>query len=268
MLERIVSPRQVVIYVSPLLREIGVPHAFSTRIGGVSPAPFDSLNLGNPSGCEIRDTGERIRENYRRLQDAAGCADRKLAYLHQVHGGTVVRLRARIPHDDDAKGDALVTDDPSSALSVRIADCVPVLLSSDDGNLVAAVHAGWRGVVAGVVASAIAEMNRTRDVPSDRITAGIGPCIGCDAFEVGPEVLDEFVRVFGPGAPVHRRDDGKGNVDLREAVRRQLIWAGVSGNRIDSTDRCTFRDSEDFYSHRRDRGITGRMAAIIATAST
>lgn len=267
MLERVVSPQQVAIYVSPLLRRIGVSHAFSTRIGGVSPSPFDSLNLGNPSGCEIRDTGERIRENYRRLQDAAGCDGRALVYLHQVHGATVVRVRAGIFHDNDQKGDALVTDDSSRALSIRVADCVPVLLTGDDGRLVAAVHAGWRGVVAGAVPRAIAAMNAVSDLPAHRITAAIGPSIGFEAFEVGSEVLDEFARVFATDAPLRRREDGKGLVDLREALRRQLISAGVPVQQIDTTDRCTYQDREEFYSHRRDRGITGRMAAVIATVS-
>jgi YfiH family protein len=134
--------------------------------------------------------------------------------------------------------------------------------------MVAAVHAGWRGVIAGVVINAIGEMNRIRDVPADRIIAAIGPSIGCEAFEVGAEVLDEFVGVFGPDAPIRRDADGKGRVDLREAIYRQLISAGVLPERIDTTDRCTFRDSREFYSHRRDQGVTGRMAAVIATAIT
>ena len=95
------------------------------------------------------------------------------------------------------------------------------------------------------------------------VIAAIGPCIGFDAFEVGPEVVDEFVARFGPAAPVRTRKDGKGHVDLREAVRRQLVDAGVSPDRIDTTDRCTFRDDGEFFSHRRDNGVTGRMAAVI-----
>jgi YfiH family protein len=268
MLQRVVSPSQVVTYVSPLLQQVGVPHAFSTRIGGGSPPPFDSLNLGNPNGCKIQDARERIRENYVRLLDAAGCADRPLTYLHQVHGGTVVRLRAGVFHDNDSKGDALISDDPSRSLSVRVADCVPILLSSEDGRIVAAVHAGWRGVIAGVAVNAIGEMNRIQDVPADRIIAAIGPSIGFDAFEVGAEVLDEFARVFGPAAPTRRNADGKGRVDLRDAIHRQFIAGGVLPERIDTTDRCTFRDSREFYSHRRDQGVTGRMAAIIATATS
>ena len=98
-----------------------------------------------------------------------------------------------------------------------------------------------------------------------RCAAAVGPCIGFDAFEVGREVLAVFRAAFGPEAPVRARPDGKGHVDLREAVRRQLVAAGVPEDRVDTTDRCTVRDVEEFFSHRRDNGVTGRLAAIIAT---
>ena len=264
MLQRTISPTGVVTYISPLLQRLGVPHAFSTRLGGISRKPFDSMNLGNPNGCEIQDLRDNIRRNYRLLQEAAGFADRELLYLHQVHGSHVVRVARERPHDNNLKGDALVSDDPSRVLSVRIADCVPVLLSSDDGKLVAAVHAGWRGVIAGVVLAGLEEMNRSSDVPAERIVAAIGPSISIAAFEVGAEVIAEFEKCFGPAGPFRRRPDGKGNVDLRESLFRQLRAAGVPENEIDTTDRCTFSHAEEFFSHRRDKGITGRMAAIIA----
>jgi YfiH family protein len=263
MLQRRTAPNGVVYYASPRLESLGVPHAFSTRLGGISPAPFDSLNLGNPNGCDIQDDYDRVWQNYRLLQAAAGCAaDAELCHVHQVHGATVVAACAGGPFDNSRKADAIVGSDRARVLSVRVADCVPVLLSSDDGCTVAAVHAGWRGVIAGVVAAALAKMG----CDADDVVAAIGPCIGPDAFEVGPEVLDEFTRAFGDAAPVRRRDGGKGTVDLREAVRLQLVDAGVGAARIDVSDRCSYRDADEFFSHRRDRGITGRMAAIIAPA--
>src|SRR5689334_14541671 len=113
MLQRQVSADGVVFYVSPLLRSIGVPHAFSTRLGGISRRPFDSMNLGNPSGCEIQDDYENVWANYRRLQEAAGCGGRELCRVHQVHGPAVMRVRRGEPFDCGAKADALVaTDDP------------------------------------------------------------------------------------------------------------------------------------------------------------
>ncbi|HEY8750597.1 MAG TPA: peptidoglycan editing factor PgeF [Tepidisphaeraceae bacterium] len=267
MLERHTSIDGVVTYRSRLLTEIGTPHAFSTRLGGLSVKPFDSMNLGNPNGCDIQDLTERIRKNYRILLRATGLGERDWMHLHQVHGARVVRVERGKPHDNSQKADVLVGDDPNRVLSVRVADCVPVLLASDDGKLAAAVHAGWRGVIDGAAVAAMEEMNRWRDVPSSRIVAAIGPSIGFDAFDVGPEVLDEFSRVFGNNAPIRRCEDGKGYVDLREALRRQLLVAGVPEGQIDLSDRCTHTHADEFFSHRRDKGVTGRMAAVIAPIS-
>jgi YfiH family protein len=264
MLERHVSTDGVVTYRSRLLSALGTPHAFSTRLGGLSPKPFDSMNLGNPTGCDLRDLTERIRQNYRILLRATGLGGRDWMHLHQVHGARVVRVERGRQHDNSQQADVLVGDDPARVLSVRIADCVPILLASDDGRLVSAVHAGWRGVVGGAVIAALEEMNRWRDVPASRVVAAIGPSIGFDAFEVGPGVLGEFSREFGSDAPIRKRDDGKGHVNLREAMRLQLLTAGMPEEHIDVTDRCTHTHADEFFSHRRDRGITGRMAAIIA----
>ena len=246
------------IYVSPLLERVGVPHAFSTRVGGVSNPPFDSLNLGNPSGTETQDEWGSIHENYRRLQAAIGCDDRNRAWVHQVHGGEVLSCDGSF--ESGAKADAMVTDDPKRLLSVRVADCVPILLATEDGRRVVAVHAGWRGVIAAIVPKAAEMLNegQTRNV-----IAAIGPCISMDAFEVGPEVLGEFRRVFGDLAPATSASNGKGHVDLRAAVRMQLLRAGIVEQNIDTTDRCTARDADEFFSHRRDKGVTGRMAAVI-----
>jgi hypothetical protein len=264
MLYRKTSPTGVTFYASPLLERVGVPHAFSTRLGGISRAPFDSLNLGNPNGCAVQDAYEHVWENYRILQAAAGCAGGELCHVHQVHGAAVVRAEAGKPFDTSGKADAIVTADPARVVAVRVADCAPVLLASDNGRAVAAVHAGWRGVIAGVLITALQEMRGVADISPARCVAAIGPCIGPEAFEVGPEVLAEFVRVFGDRAPVRRRQDGKGTVDLRAALRLQLLAAGVPDKSIETTDRCTRRDADEFFSHRRENGVTGRMAAIIA----
>lgn len=264
MLERETSPAGVVTYFSPLLRAIGVRHAFSTRIGGTSPKPFDSLNLGNPNGCDIQDLSERIRHNYALLLAATGLSEKSHAYLHQVHGARVVHVRPGRPHNNDEKGDALVSDDPARVLSVRVADCVPVLLGTEDGRMVAAVHAGWRGVIAGVVLEAVRQMRAICSTGAQEILAAIGPSISYDNFEVGAEVLEEFSRVFGPRAAIRQEANAKGRVDLRESLRRQLLTAGIAECNIDLTDRCTYRDADEFFSHRRDKGISGRMAAVIS----
>ena len=272
MLQRETSPSGVVFYFSPLLRNAGVPHAFSTRLGGISRPPFDSMNLGNPNGCDVQDDYANVWANYGRIQSAAGCGGRELCRVHQVHGPLVARARVGQPFDASTRADAIVGDDPARVLSVRVADCVPVLLATGDGRAVAAVHAGWRGVIAGVVPAAVRELLALPRGPRDGaegsdgppLLAAVGPCIGGEAFEVGPEVLSEFRRAFGADAPVADREDGKGRVDLRQAVRLQLRAAGIGDDRIDATDRCTWRDADEFFSHRRDNGVTGRMAAIIS----
>ena len=148
-------------------------------------------------------------------------------------------------------------------IAIRVADCVPILLAADDGRLVAAVHAGWRGVVAKVVTETVKHMRTRFGATPDRLVAAIGPCIGEPAFEVGREVVEAFEHLFGADAPARMLPDGKGRVDLRAAVKLQLLRCGLPSDRIDVTDRCTFRDADEFFSHRRERGVTGRMAAII-----
>jgi hypothetical protein len=147
-----------------------------------------------------------------------------------------------------------------------VADCVPILSARRDGKLVAAVHAGWRGVVGGIVSAAIEEMRRWEHgkMGGSEFSAAIGPCIGPDAFEVGPNVLAEFRRAFGERAPLREAGGGKGFVDLPQAVQMQLLDTGLAADQIDLCDRCTFRDREEFFSHRREDGLTGRMAAVIS----
>lgn len=263
MLERRKGDHGLCYYSSAKLEEIGVRHAFSTRIGGISPPPFDSLNLGNPNGCEIQDDYDRIWKNYARLTSSIGCPPHPPLRVHQVHGAAVACVAADKDFDSSCKADALVSEDTLRPISVRTADCVPVLLSSGDGRIVAAVHAGWRGIVAGVVDAAIRQMIHRRAIPAE-IIAAIGPCIGGDAFEVGNDVAESFEKIFGACSVISRSSSEKSRVDLRLAARMQLLSAGVREENIDTTDRCTVTHVDEFFSHRRDRGVTGRMAALIA----
>jgi YfiH family protein len=258
----------VVAYCSEKLQAAGVRHAFSTRLGGISPKPFDSLNLGNPSGAAMQDSYDRIWANYARLLAAIGCPSEPPLRVHQVHSDGVVDVAAGDAFDCSATADAIISDDPARVISVRVADCVPVLLASTDGKIVAAIHAGWRGVVAGVVPVALARLVARGKLGSGKdVIAAIGPCISQSAFEVGPEVVEEFRNLFGDDALVRQRADGKGHIDLRRAIQIQLAKAGVSADQVDVGDRCTFRDADEFYSHRRDHGVTGRMAAVIAPSA-
>ncbi len=249
----------------------GIPAAFSTRQGGVSAPPFDSLNFGNPGDLPphiARDPAQNIHANFQRVADALGCAQRSIVQVHQVHGATVHIHSSAEPQTwertragADPKADAIVTADPGVLLAIRVADCTPVFLATLDGKLVAAIHAGWRGVISGVAPAAIAAM---RQLGAGEILAAIGPCIGPDQFEVGPEVLAEFRGAFGAAAPVRDRAGGKGDVDLQRALELQLRESGVSD--IETCRACTASDAR-FFSHRRDKGITGRMIGIIGCPS-
>lgn len=248
-----------------MLGEIGAAHGFSTRVGGVSAAPFESLNLGNPSDLppERRDPAANIRENLRRLLALLGRSGAEVVQVHQVHGPGVLTVRAGRPvhaGTRDTKADAIVTDDPLRVLCVRVADCAPVLLASEDRRIVAAVHAGWRGVIAGVVPRAVEAM---QTLGAAGIHAAVGPCIGPDHFKVGPEVASEFARVFGDGRflrPAAR--PGRTIADLKGAILAQLRQAGVT--RAQALPHCTYAEAGLFYSHRRDAGLTGRMCGLIA----
>lgn len=265
MLHRRISAQGVVYYASERFERLGVRHAFSTRIGGVSPPPFDSLNLGNPNGCDVQDDYERIWKNYERLAAGIGCGPEKPLRVHQVHGAEVATVERLREFNTDCRADALVSGDCGRMISIRTADCVPVLLCSQDGRMVAAVHAGWRGIVAGVIPAAVRRMMEMCGGKSaEGFSAAIGPCIGFEAFEVGEEVVTEFEKVFGKNAPIARTDEKKGKADLRRAAQMQLIACGLRLDHVDSTDRCTVTHREEFFSHRRERGITGRMAAVIA----
>lgn len=244
MLERFQDPDGFVGYRSSSLAELGVPHLFTTRLGG---------------GRRDFDLGELDGAGYQRLFGAAHAGEAALVRCHQVHGAQVLVVGPGALPDGRAQADALVSERADALLCIHVADCVPILLAARGGARVAAVHAGWRGVVAGVVARTLELLGGADTV------AAIGPCISAPAFEVGPEVSDAFTRI-GLAHTLVPHPGARAHIDLRAAVEHQLHAGGV--RRIDSTERCTYRDSEEFFSYRRDvthggRGRTGRLGALI-----
>jgi len=275
MLERVTSPAGVVYYRSTLLAATGVVHAFSTRIGGVSTGPYASLNLGNPTGAQPPDDLANIQQNYQRFTSALDAAAMHRAWVQQVHSSRVqliewegeteyaetLEAEIRDRFHGQTEADALVTTVPNVLLTVRVADCVPILLASEDGQWVAAVHAGWRGIVAGIIGKAIRALGEAGVLPAQLIAA-IGPAISCPHFEVGPEVAVAFTRAGLSGAVYDAAEPGgKPHLDLPCAVQFQLSSAGVPV--IDTAPLCTFARADEFFSHRRDHGVTGRLAAVI-----
>lgn len=263
MLERVVHETGVVFYRDPRLTALGVRHGFSTRLGGYSSGPLASLNLGNPSGVPADagfepDPPERLAANFRRLAQAAGVPSVGCT-VRQVHGAGVATLRRGAVWAEGREADAIVTDDPDRTVVIRTADCAAVLLASADGRLIGVAHAGWRGVVAGVVPATAARM---AELGRPAVWASIFPAISADAFEVGPEVVAAFKSAGLPAWEVH--GTGRGRADVPGAVAVQLARLGVPRERCTLSGLCTFALADEFFSHRRDRGVTGRMALVAA----
>ncbi len=223
----------------------------STRIGGVSQPPYDSFNLG----AHCADDARAVAANRRRLDAALPHAPR---WLRQVHGTTVVLADAL---HDEVHADASVSRTPGTVCAVLVADCLPVLLCSRQGDEVAAAHAGWRGLASGVLESTLAAMR----TPAEQLIAWLGPCIGPQAFQVGPEVRAAYVDRHPDDATAFRPDDGDRYLcDLAALARARLSRLGVPS--IHGGHWCTVADPHRFYSYRRD-GSCGRMAALIWIAA-
>jgi YfiH family protein len=222
--------------------------AFSTRAGGVSPPPFDSLNLSEGVGDDPR----AVRENRRRLLEALGHDADRVAYATQVHGAHVL-----LPGGPGlaGNGDALVARAAGLGIVVGTADCLGLLAWDRSGRGVAAVHAGWRGIVAGVVERTLESLSQHGIAPSE-LELALGPRIGPCCFEVGPDVATRLKDAVLTGP------NGRTTVDLAQAVRRRLEAGGVSPEAVRSLDECTSCGTGSWYSHRRDRGRTGRLWAI------
>ena len=228
------------------------PHGFTTRAGGVSPPPWDGLNLGDRVG----DDPAAVAENWRRLAARTGLA---FARVRQVHGVRVV-----VAAGEDAlpavEADAIVSRRPGLAACVSVADCVPVLLGDPVSGGVAAVHAGWRGTLAGAAAAAVRALSRETGTAPARLLAAIGPSIGPCCYEVSPELAGQFEASLGAG--VVRGGAGRPRLDLWAANEAALRGAGLRA--VEILGRCTACERERFFSHRRDGGRTGRMAAFAA----
>jgi polyphenol oxidase len=248
----------------PYLPATGLPPEvgglMSSRRGGVSRAPFDSMNL-RPAGlrADAVDDPASIHENQRRF--ASWLEGAAPVFLDQVHGNTVVRLgRADLARGQPAaQADASVTTERGVACTVLVADCLPVLMAAPGGRGVAAAHAGWRGLAGGVVEAALAALCDAADCRADEVSAWLGACIGPGAFEVGDDVRQAF---GDEGSPAFRPSlvAGKWLADLPELARQRLEHAGV--RRVAGGQWCTHSEPARFFSFRRDR-LTGRHAAAV-----
>jgi YfiH family protein len=220
---------------------------FSTRAGGVSQGPYESLNLG----VMTDDDDDRVAENRARLARAAGLAPEQVAMGWQVHGVDLCEWNAAPdgggyarPGTELARADGHATGRRDVALLVLVADCLPVALVSP--TRVAMLHCGWRGLAGGIVERALATFD---DMPAAAIGPGIGPC----HYEVGPEVLEAFGDLDGVAS-------GR-MLDLKAVAAAKLRAGGV--DHVHDVDRCTYCEPDAFFSHRRDDGVTGRQGGMV-----
>jgi hypothetical protein len=220
----------------------------TTRLGGVSLPPFESFNLGDHVG----DDPARVAENRTRLRAILPAEPH---WLKQVHGRAVVCADDGV---ETSQADAAFSCRPGAVCAVMTADCLPVLFCDEAGSVVAAAHAGWRGLAAGVLEAAAAAMQ----VPPDRILAWMGAAIGPQAFEVGEDVRNAFVSDLSASADAFKPGESAGKwwADIYLLARLRLAHIGVT--RVFGGGHCTFNDRQRFYSFRRD-GNTGRMASLI-----
>ncbi|ALK97079.1 hypothetical protein AB595_21955 [Massilia sp. WF1] len=255
------QPAQLVLPAWPDL-PANVKALATTRLGGVSAAPFDDgkggggLNLG----LHVKDDPEAVHANRARLQ---ALLPGRPAWISQVHGTGVVDASLVWADAPVQVGDASTALQPGVVCAILTADCLPVLFADIDGKVVGAAHAGWRGLAAGVLANTVAAM---RAQGAGEITAWLGPAIGPQAFEVGTDVLEAFRRALPEGEaeagfrPFPGRE-GKFLADMNWLARRLLANDGIT--RVHGGDRCTFTERERFYSYRRDGAGSGRQASLI-----
>lgn len=234
--------------------------AFTTlRQGaGTSQPPFDTFNLGSRCG----DDPEAVRRNRDALLRAGGLPSAP-HWLQQVHGTQVARVDTDAPREEP-EADASVTDVPGAVLAILTADCLPVVFADKSGGEVAAAHAGWRGLAAGVLENTIAAMRSD----SAQLIAWLGPAAGPDAYEVGEEVRSAFVDADPrPASAFRDTRPGHWHVDLYALARMRLADAGIAPGDIHGGSLCTISDPQRFYSHRRstvqEHGRTGRMATLV-----
>ncbi|MVM38604.1 peptidoglycan editing factor PgeF [Spirosoma sp. HMF3257] len=226
--------------------------AESTRHGGVSPAPFASLNLG----INTADDPSNVNENRRRFFEAIGAQTSQFASSHQVHGTEILYATEAGRFEGY---DALITDKPGLLIGVTVADCVPILIYDCEHQAVAAIHAGWRGTVGGIVRETLSSMQQQFGTSAEQCYAYVGTCIDECSFEVGPEVAEQFE----PELKCVDVETGKGYIDLKRANTKQLTAFGIPPVQIGVSPFSTVLNNDEFFSYRAEQGQTGRMLAVI-----
>ena len=253
----------VKLLVSTRLEAAGFANGFSTRVGGVSPFPENSLNL---AGFD-EDSSENIAENRRRFLNAFD-GEFRLATAWQIHGDKIKLVANEFDiGNSDEKFDGLVSQLPNVLVGVKTADCVPVLLADTRTNAFAAVHAGWRGTAQSIVAKAVQKMTTVFGTNPSDLLAAIGPAASGRCYEVGSDVIETFTKNFSNGESYFTATrDGHALVDLHTANRDQLVEQGIPPSAISIAPLCTIEHIDLFFSYRVEKklyGKTGRLLSVV-----
>ncbi len=249
---------------SCFLEEVGLTHGFTTRRGGVSPAPYDSLNLG----LTRDDPPVNTDANFHRLCDAVGLEYNELALVNHEHGANVIRVDS----SDGGRGifrkplpfsDGLVTNDPNVTLVTSHADCSAFFLYDRKTRSIGLAHAGWKGMISRIGQRLVERLNAEYGASPADIIAGVGPCICARCFEVDDSLAQRFAQEFNCPDIKNEGRPGKAYVSLEAAAVIQLVDAGVKVGNISLMHRCTFEEKENFYSYRRDGAYAGSMVAYM-----
>ncbi|MBN1313429.1 MAG: peptidoglycan editing factor PgeF [Anaerolineae bacterium] len=237
-----------------------INHGLFTRLGGISEAPFDTLNVGSTVG----DDPARVRANRERMASAMAFSEPDTRTTWQVHGiDVLVARRDEVPVWPPPKADAIITAEHGVPLVMRFADCVPLLFFDPINRIAGLAHAGWRGTLSGIGPVTVQAMSETYGCRPQDIIVGIGPSIGPCCYEVGTEVVAEVQEAFGDAKHLvlPSTNGGGDRLDLWAANAQALRSAGVE--QIEMACICTACNTHEFYSHRAEKGRTGRFGAVL-----
>ncbi|HAN22104.1 MAG: hypothetical protein A2Y15_03745 [Clostridiales bacterium GWF2_36_10] len=258
---------KITYYTSPLFNSYGVSHMFTTKHGGVSSGEFESLNFAVGAG-EKRDTTENVIKNHAIAAGVFGLSENDICRSYQNHSVNVEVVGNEykgtgVYKDPFPYGvDGLVTTEKNLILSIRTADCVPVLLYDFRNKISSAVHAGWRGTLGRITSNAIKKM-KSLGAKTENIIAAIGPCVGVCCYEVGEEVFKLFIESDNDFNSCFINKDSKLFFDLTKANELILIKSSIKKENISSSSLCTYCNENDFFSHRRNGSNRGTMSAFI-----
>jgi len=248
----------------PVISDFRAKALFTTRHGGVSGYPFNSLNLSFYRG----DNEENVKRNFELLSENTGIPMENMVLTKQVHGAEITLVDRRhcgmglVRERTFGESDGLITADRNVALVTFHADCAPVYLYDCKKQVIGLVHSGWRSTLLKISAKAVNIMKTRFCCNAQDIYAVIGPCIRKCCFEVGPEVYEDFLKTFPGCSDAFEYSDGKRRIDLAAIIKNTLVSEGVSPENVHDLNRCTTCEKELFFSHRGGGGRSGTGAAV------